>query len=181
MLIRATDSVLLVIDIQERLLPAVYNPARILENASLLLNAAQACEVPVILTEQYPQGLGRTVPELASLAGNSPFIEKMHFSCMEDNDFHSCITQLDRKQAVLLGMEAHVCVLQTAESLLESGFDVFVVSDAIASRTPGNEVASVTRLDSAGARIVTSEMVVFEWLGKAGTPVFKKLLPLIKK
>lgn len=180
MLIRAKDSVLVVIDIQERLVPAMQAPARTLRNASLLLSAAEACAVPAILTEQYPQGLGPTVAEIARLAGKSPVIEKLHFSCMEDSDFHSRFTALDRKQAVLTGMEAHVCVVQTAASLIEAGYEVFVVSDATASRTIESEAACITRLNSSGASIVTTEMVVFEWLGKAGTPAFKKLLPLIK-
>ncbi|MFK8083121.1 MAG: hydrolase [Granulosicoccus sp.] len=180
MLIRARDSVLLVIDIQERLVPAMQAHACMLQNASLLLKAARACNVPTIVTEQYPQGLGRTVPEIASLTNDCPVFEKMYFSCMQDSAFRKSFVKLDRKQAVLVGVEAHVCVLQTAESLVESGYDVFVVSDATASRTGESKAACITRLNASGASIVTSEMVVFEWLGKAGTPAFKELLPLIK-
>lgn len=181
MLIRAKDSVLVVIDMQERLVPAMQAPARTLKNARLLLTAARACDVPALLTEQYPKGLGATVPEIATAAGDSPIIEKMHFSCMEDPVFHDRFTQLDRKQAVVAGMEAHICVVQTAASLIENGYEVFVVSDATASRTTESERACQTRLNASGANIVTTEMVIFEWLGKAGTPAFKSLLPLIKQ
>lgn len=181
MLIRAEASVLLVIDMQERLVPAMQAPAQTLKNARLLLTAAQQCDIPIILTEQYPKGLGRTVPEIAKAAGKSPIIEKLHFSCMEDEQFKTTFTQLNRKQAVIAGMEAHICVVQTAASLIEQGYEVFVVSDATASRTVESETACKTRLNASGAHIVTSEMVVFEWLGKAGTPAFKSLLPLIKQ
>lgn len=180
MLIRANDSVLIVIDIQERLVPAMHAPEGILKNASLLLNAAKVCRVPAILTEQYPQGLGPTVPEIVKSAGQSPIIEKLHFSCMEDGNFRSHFKSLSRNQAILAGMEAHVCVLQTAGSLIEAGYEVFVVSDATASRSIDNETACINRLNSSSASIVSTEMVVFEWLGKAGTPAFNELLPLIK-
>ena len=180
MLIRATDSALVIIDIQERLVPAMQAPARTLKNVKLLLQAAQVCKVPTLLTEQYPQGLGKTVAEIAKVAGNATVIEKLHFSCMEDKQFQTCFKALNRKQAVLAGMEAHICVVQTAASLLEQGFDVFVVSDATASRTIESETACLRRLNASGVHVVTTEMVVFEWLGKAGSPAFKSLLPLIK-
>jgi len=179
-LIRASDSVLVIIDMQERLVPAMQAPARTLKNAKLLLQSADACTVPVLLTEQYPQGLGNTVPDIAQLAGDAKVIEKLHFSCMEDTQFHSCFSALNRKQAVLAGMEAHICVVQTAASLVEQGYEVFVVSDATASRTLESEKACLTRLNASGVNVVTTEMVIFEWLGNAGSPSFKTLLPLIK-
>lgn len=180
MLIRAQDSILVVIDMQERLVPAMQAPARTLRNASLLLEAATACKVPAILTEQYSKGLGPTVHDIAIVARTAPVIEKLHFSCMEEEKFLHTFRKLDRKQAVLAGMEAHICVVQTAASMIEAGYEVFVVSDATASRTIESETACITRLNASGASIVTTEMVVFEWLGKAGTPAFKQLLPLIK-
>ncbi|MFK7856626.1 MAG: hydrolase [Granulosicoccus sp.] len=180
MLIRASDSILVVIDIQERLVPAMQAPARTLKNTKLLLQAAQACEVPTLLTEQYPQGLGPTVTDIANVAKDAPVIEKLHFSCMEDEKFENSFTSLNRKQAVLAGMEAHICVVQTAASMVEQGYEVFVVSDATASRTIESETACLTRLNASGVSIVTTEMVIFEWLGRAGTPAFKSLLPLIK-
>ena len=180
MLIRAKDSVLVVIDVQERLVPAVQAPARTLRNTQTLLAAARECAVPVILTEQYPEGLGSTVPEIAAAAAGAAIIPKMHFSCMEEEGFAEAFRALGRKQAVLVGMEAHICVVQTAASLLEEGYDVFVVSDATASRTLESEQACLARMAASGAHVVTTEMVVFEWLGKAGTPAFKRLLPAIR-
>ena len=180
MLIRAADSALIVIDMQERLVPAMQAPARTIKNASLLIKAARTVGVPTLLTEQYPKGLGPTVREIQAVAGDSPVLSKMHFSCMEDRDFAAAFRGLGRRQAVISGMEAHICVVQTAASLMEEGVEVFVVSDASASRSVESEKACLDRLSAAGAGIVTTEMVVFEWLGQAGTQAFKELLPLIK-
>lgn len=180
MLIRAKDSVLVVIDVQERLVPAMQAPARTLHNTKLLLAAAKINHVPVILTEQYPKGLGHTVPEIKQAAGDSIIIPKMHFSCMEDSNFAETFRSMGAKQAILVGMEAHICVVQTAASLVEEGYEVFVVSDATASRTIESENACLERLSASGVSIVTTEMVVFEWLGQAGTKAFKELLPHIK-
>ena len=180
MLIKADESVLIVIDMQERLVPAMLAPARTLRNATLLVEVAREMSVPVMLTEQYPAGLGRTMPELSKAARDFPVFEKMHFSCMEDAAFAAALKRLGRRQIVLAGMEAHICVVQTAASLLETDHEVFVVSDATASRSIESEQACLQRLGAAGVGIVTSEMVVFEWLGKAGTPAFRKMLPKIK-
>jgi len=170
-----------VIDMQERLVPAMQSPARTLKNAKLLLTAAHESGVPVILTEQYPEGLGQTMPDILKAAGGAMIIPKVHFSCMEDDGFSGAFKSFGRRQAVLAGMEAHICVVQTAASLMEEGYEVFVVSDATASRTSESENACLQRLSASGAGIVTTEMVVFEWLGKAGTPAFRKLLPHIKQ
>jgi nicotinamidase-related amidase len=180
MLIRSKDCILVVIDMQQRLVPAMLAPARTLRNAALLIETARELDIPVLLTEQYPKGLGPTMEDIAGPAGDSPVFEKIHFSCMEDKSFANHLTGLGRSQVVLAGMEAHICVVQTAASLLEAGYEVFVASDATASRTADSEQACLQRLNAAGVGIVTSEMVVFEWLGKAGTPAFKKILPKIK-
>ncbi|HUS53106.1 MAG TPA: hydrolase [Thermohalobaculum sp.] len=182
MLIHTEDSCLIVIDMQERLVPAMQAPARTIRNARVLMTAAQELAVPVLLTEQYPAGLGPTVPELANAAAsaNAIILPKMHFSCMEDPGFAAAFKATGRKQAVVAGMEAHICVLQTAVSLMDQDYEVFVVTDATSSRTLESEKACLDRLQACGAGIVTTEMVVFEWLGRAGTPAFKALLPLIK-
>lgn len=180
MLIRASDSALIVIDMQERLVPAMMAPARTIHNARLLLQAAAKTDVPTLLTEQYPKGLGSTIPDIKNVAGDSEIIPKMHFSCMEDTGFAVSFKALGRKQAILAGMEAHICVVQTAASLVEAGYEVFDVSDATASRTLDSEAACLTRLNAGGVSIVTTEMVIFEWLGMAGTAAFKEMLPLIK-
>lgn len=179
MLIRADESALVVIDMQDRLVPAMQAPARTIRNTRTLLAGANEMSVPVLMTEQYPQGLGHTVPELTPPPG-AQVLPKMHFSCMEDAGFAAAFRALGRRQAVLAGMEAHICVVQTAASMLEEGIEVFVVSDATASRTLDSEEACIRRLLAIGAGIVTTEMVVFEWLGRAGTPAFKAMLAHIK-
>lgn len=178
MLIRAQDSALIVIDMQERLVPAMQAPARTIRNTRTLLAGAKEMHVPIVMTEQYPAGLGPTVPELRE--PEAKVLSKMHFSCMEDETFATYFRSLGRKQAVIAGMEAHICVVQTAASMIEEGFEVFVVSDATASRTLESEEACIARLNACGAGIVTTEMVIFEWLGKAGSPAFKKMLQFVK-
>lgn len=180
MLIRAAESALIVIDMQERLVSAMQAPARTIRNARRLIAAAREMDVPVMLTEQYPKGLGRVVREISEVADGAPAFEKLHFSCMEDASFASAFRALGRRQAVIAGMEAHICVMQTAASLMEEDYQVFVVSDATASRTMESERACIERLGALGAGIVTTEMAVYEWLGKAGTPAFKRILQLVK-
>lgn len=179
MLIRASESVLCVVDMQERLVPAMQAPARTLRNTQTLIRVAEKIGVPILLTEQYPEGLGRTVREIRDIT-DAPAIEKLHFSCMEDPAFNAAFHKLGRRQVILTGMEAHICVMQTAASLMEAEQEVFVVSDATASRTLESEQACLARLGGSGAGIVTTEMVVFEWLGRAGTSTFKEALRLIK-
>jgi len=180
MLIKPEESCLIVIDMQERLVPAMQAPARTIKNAGILIQAAKRLDVPILLTEQYPKGLGSTVPDLAKQLDGVPVLEKVHFSCMKDAPFVSRFREVNRKQAVIAGMEAHICVLQTGVSLMEEGYQIFVVTDATSSRTTESEKACLDRLGAAGAGIVTTEMVVFEWLGKAGTPEFRDLLKLMK-
>ena len=136
MLIHADTSCLIVIDMQERLVPAMQAPARTIGNARTLIAAATELAVPVLLTEQYPKGLGATVPELAraAAAAHATILPKMHFSCMEDQDFAAAFKATGRNQAVIAGMEAHICVLQTAVSLMDQGTEVFVVTDATLRR-----------------------------------------------
>lgn len=179
LLIRADESALVVIDMQERLVPAMQAPARTIRNTRTLMAGAQEMQVPILMTEQYPEGLGRTVRELTPPEG-TPVLPKMHFSCMEDAGFAAAFRALGRRQAVITGMEAHICVVQTAASMIEEGIEVFVVSDATASRTLESERACAERLSAIGAGIVTTEMVVFEWLGRAGTPAFKRMLTYVK-
>jgi len=180
MLIKPEQSCLIVIDMQERLVPAMQAPARTIKNAGVLIQAAKRLGIPTLLTEQYSKGLGPTVKDLKTLADGVPIIEKLHFSCMKDDGFAHQFRSLNRKQVVIAGMEAHICVLQTAVNLMGEGYQIFVVTDATSSRTIDSEKACLDRLGAAGAGIVTTEMVVFEWLCKAGTEEFKELLPLVK-
>lgn len=180
MLIRADSSCLLVVDIQDRLAPVMAEPEKVVGNTALLLKAASRLDVPVLVSEQYPAGIGHTVSELTDLLARGCVVEKMHFSCLGEDAYRRRLETFGRPQAVVAGIEAHVCVLQTTEDLLAAGHDVFVVADATSSRKRSNHEAALERLQSAGARIVTTEMVLFEWLAKAGTAAFKDIIPLIK-
>ena len=180
MLIKPEDSCLVVIDIQDKLVPAMQAPAKVIRNTALLMKAAERLGIPILMTEQYPRGLGRIVPQLQDVAPSAQVIEKIHFSCMHEEAFREAFLATGRKQAVITGMEAHICVMQTGADLMEQGFEIFVVTDATSSRTLESEKACLDRLGASGAGIVTTEMVVFEWLGRAGTDAFKELLPLIK-
>jgi len=179
MLIKIEQSALLVIDIQERLAPAMQGIDDVIKNTKTLLRAATLLEAPVLVSEQYPKGLGITVPDLRPMISEGT-IEKISFSCMGEADFAERFTSLGRGQAVVAGIESHVCVLQTVMDLLASGIQVFVVSDATSSRTTANCELALRRMQAAGAEIVSTEMVVFEWLGHAGTDAFRELSRLIK-
>lgn len=180
LLCQSEQSQLVLIDLQTKLCAAMPAAAmaRTEKNAGILLQAATMLEVPVLLTEQYPQGLGGTLPALLQLTAVSP-VHKMAFSAYHAPKFKARLSQ-DKPQIVLAGMEAHICLLQTALHLLAQGRQVFVVEDAIISRNPDNQVNAVNRLKSAGCIITNTESVVFEWLGHAEHPAFKAISRLIK-
>ncbi len=181
MLINAEESFLLVIDIQEKLLPTMHDPDQVVANTSILIKAAARLSVPVLVSEQYPKGLGATVGEVSSLAPPGAVMDKGYcFSCLGDENLSKRCKELKRPQAVIAGIEAHVCVIQTGMDMLDGGFNVFVVADATGSRTRENHDAALRRLGGAGAEIATTEMVLFEWLKQAGSPEFKELVRLIK-
>ena len=165
---------------QERLVPAMMAPARTIKNTRLLLKAAEKTGVPALLSEQYPQGLGATIPEIQKAAGAAEILPKMHFSCMEDPGFAKAFNSLDRRQAVLTGMEAHICVLQTAIDLLDMDYTVHLPWDAVCSRIDGNRDAAMKFMERAGAIITSSETVAFQILEKAGTSEFKEISSLLK-
>jgi hypothetical protein len=178
--IRRPHAGLAVIDIQEKLLPAIWEKERLLENALLLVRAAGVLGVPLFVTEQYPRGLGPTVPEVASALSGCSALPKTAFSACGAENFVNSLRAKNVSDVILCGMESHVCVTQTCLDLLEQGFRVFVANDAVSSRTPENHRTGLDRMRDAGATIVSAEMAIFELLGKAGTGEFKKILPLLK-
>lgn len=180
MLLAAPETQLLVIDIQARLLPVMLDGARVMHQAGILLQAARRLAIPALITEQYPQGLGPTMPEVMAEAGDVPVLAKMHFSAASDPAIRSRIEAANRPQIVIAGIEAHVCVLQTALTLREAGRQVAVVVDAVSSRHADSVSVALQRLQAAGAELVTTEMCLFEWLGSAAHPDFKSLSRLIK-
>jgi len=172
----ASAATLLLIDLQARLLPVIETREAVIANARRLRDVAVMLEVPLLYTEQNPKGLGATVPEVASNA--APVVRKMTFDATRAADFPA--PAAGRPQLVVSGCEAHICVLQTVLGLLRDGRAVFVVRDAIGSRRNENRDAAIARMERAGAEIVTTEMVVFEWLGSAENPHFKAAAALIK-
>lgn len=179
-LLDAGRSCLLVVDIQAKLNPVMFDPARAVEGARKLLAGAQILGVPVLMTEQYPLGVGRTVEALQDMIPPGCLLEKNTFSCLADETFARRFRDLGRGQAVIAGIEAHICVLQTALQLLHSGVGVYVVADATASRTEDNHRLGLERIRAEGGRVVSVEMVLFEWLKRSGTPEFKQISRLIK-
>ena len=177
---RRTDSLLLVVDLQQKLAPAIHNAERVIANSVRLLEAAGQLAIPAFISEQYVRGLGPSVDAIQNIAVNAKFFEKTHFSCTAEPGILELLHAPKRPQVILTGTEAHVCVLQTAFGLLAAGFEVFLVADATSSRTPENHSAAIERMRAGGISVVTSEMVLFEWLHQAATDDFRALLPLIK-
>jgi nicotinamidase-related amidase len=171
-LIDARRSLLLVIDFQERLLPVIHEHERLLANVTWLVRAAQKIGIPVAAVEQYPKGLGRTVKGVRELLPDGAVAPKVHFSAIAAQCFAN-LPGADRAQIVLVGTETHVCLLQTALELLEEGKEVYVVADAVGSRRVADRDLALARMRQEGVRIVTREMVVFEWLAEAATPLFR--------
>jgi nicotinamidase-related amidase len=184
-LLSAAESLLLLVDVQERLIPHVSGGETVTANCNRLARAAGLFGVPVTVTEQYPKGLGPTVPELASLFAGADAIpankaEKLRFSAAEATGWPPAGEREDgRHQVVLAGVETHVCVLQTAFDLLSQGYRVSVVADAAGSRRDLDRDAALARLRDGGATVTTTESVLFEWCEAAGTDQFKKVRELV--
>jgi nicotinamidase-related amidase len=180
MLMRAEKSCLLIVDVQERLAPVMTDPRRVIHGCSVLMRSASKLDVPILVSEQYPQGIGPTLFDLREWLPEGGTFAKTHFSCADEPAILQRLADSQRPQVVLAGIEAHICVLQTAFGLRDKGFEVFVVADASASRRPESEEAAWARLRQGGVSVVSTEMVLFEWLRVAGTPQFKELVALVK-
>ena len=176
MRLEAEQSLVLLIDIQIKLAPAIVESKQLQQAALWVLEIAEQLKIPVLATEQYPQGLGETLPVLRSLVPEQAIFSKMYFSALRETHIQQAITAQQRQQVVLMGTESHVCVLQTALDLLSAGYQVFVVEAAVGSRTLKDKSLALSRLQQAGAVIVSLEMLAFEWLDKAGTTEFNTLL-----
>ena len=175
-----TLAAVLVVDIQERMVAAMESAllARMLNRAVALLQGAQALGLPVLVTEQYPKGLGRTIEQIASaLPEGAPVIEKIEFSCAVPEVMERL---KERRQVLLCGMEAHVCVFQTARDLLEKGWVPYLCADALLSRTAEDRQIGLERARELGAVVTTVECALFDMLGKAGTPEFKRVSAAVR-
>ncbi len=181
-LLKAADSVLLLVDIQEKFRPTIAGMEALIDRSEILVRSAMRLGIPVLATEQYPKALGDTVPELRErLPDKQAYFPKLRFSSYGCDALRQSLEASKRKQVLLAGIETHVCVLQTGLEMLAAGFSVYVVSDAVSSRSLADREAALRRLEKHGAELITSEMAVFEWLREAGTPEFKELQSLIKQ
>lgn len=173
------DSALVVIDVQERLLPLIDRGPLVVWNIGRLIRAAKVLGVPVLGTEQYPKGLGPTVAELRELLGALP--SKLMFSCRECSELFDRLRAADRHKVLVVGIEAHVCIQQSVLDLLAEGFRVYVPVDAVGSRFEVDYQAALRRMESAGAVLTSTEAVLFEWCEVAGTPEFKAISAIVRE
>jgi nicotinamidase-related amidase len=173
---------LIVIDIQEKLLPPIWEKERLVRNAQLLIRLAGILKIPSLVTTQYNKGLGKTVPEVAALLPDAPSVDKLMFSCFGSDVFCNLIKRLpgQRTTVLLCGMETHICVMQTALGALREGYLVHVAADAVSSRTELNWRVGLERMRAAGAILSSTEMIMYELLRSSGAPAFKELLPYLK-
>jgi nicotinamidase-related amidase len=178
----AEQCALVVVDIQEKLLPPIFEKERLVRNSQLLIRLAGILRIPALLTTQYCKGLGKVVAEIASLLPEATPMDKLEFSCFGSEQFTAALKALPgRRNTVLLcGMETHICVMQTALGALEHGYHVHVASDAVSSRSEWNWKIGLLRMRDAGAVISSTEMMLYELLRSSGTPSFKELLPYLK-
>lgn len=173
------NTLLLIIDIQERLAPVVRQEKEVIENNKILIKTANTLNIPIIVTEQYPKGLGPTVREVKDSLQDAKIFEKISFTACTEEVMES-LEGHGRKKIIITGMETHVCVFQTARDLLDKGYQVFLVADGVSSRTKENYKNSLELMRDMGALISNTETIVFDLLKKAGTPEFKALSKLIK-
>jgi nicotinamidase-related amidase len=179
--LRTEDCILGIIDIQEKLLPPIHEKERLVRNSQLLIRLANMVGLPVVLTTQYSKGLGQTVPEIASLLPKIKPLDKLEFGCFGNGEFCSAISLLAGRNTLLLcGMETHICVMQTALGALNQGLQVHVAADAVGSRAELNWKLGLERMREAGCVISSTEMMIYELLGKSGSPAFKEILQYLK-
>jgi nicotinamidase-related amidase len=176
------ECVLFVVDIQEKLLPPIFNREQLVRNSQLLIRLANILHLPIIATTQYSRGLGGTVPEIASLLDGTPTFDKLEFSCFGSDQFCDALKSLpgSRNTALVCGMETHICVMQTVLAALNKGYLVHVASDAVGSRAEWNWQVGLKRMGAAGAVISSTEMMMYELMRASGTPVFKEMLKHLK-
>ena len=177
--LEADQCALIVVDIQEKLLPPIFQKEELVRNAKLLIRAAALLKIPALMSTQYAKGLGQTAPEIASLLPETEAIDKDQFSCFGSDAFCTLLKRLPGKRNSLLlcGMESHICVTQTALGALREGYLVHVASDAVSSRTDWNWKIGLERMRVAGAVISSTEMMIYELMRSSSSPAFKELLP----
>ncbi len=180
MKLKAKDTFLLIVDVQERLARVMERREQVEGSINVLIKLANLMDMPIVLTQQYTKGLGPTVEALADNLKGTESVEKIDFSCCQEDNFIKAINAAGRKNVILTGMESHICVLQTAVDLLEMGYNVHVPWDAVCSRVDGNRDRALGFMEKAGAIITSSEAAAFQILGKAGTPEFKEISAMLR-
>ena len=180
MRLRRDESFLLVVDVQQKLAPHVEGHERVIRKSGALIRAARALGLPVLMSEHCPDQIGETVPSLRSLIDGKDVVRKTHFSCADQPEALERFNALKRRQVVVCGMEAHVCVMQTVLGLKDRGFEPLLVGDAVGSRRTEDCTTAIDRMRAAGCAIGTAEMTMFEWMGRADIPEFRELLGIIK-
>ncbi|MDR3615161.1 MAG: hydrolase [Candidatus Obscuribacterales bacterium] len=179
-LLTAENSLLLIIDVQEKFREHIHNFQETMHNIVVMAKGAKLLDVPVFVTEQYPHGLGKTVKEIAEVVELAQEFEKTAFSCCQDSNFNEALKKASKQQIVVCGIEAHVCVSQTVLDLLHMGYRVHVVVDAVSSRSLENKNRGLQKMQTAGALMTTVEMSLLELVGDSAKPVFKGVQRLIK-
>ena len=165
---------------QEKLLPHIHNTDEVKNNCIKLIKGLNALDVPIIFTQQYTKGLGETVPEIAKTVENFSYIEKSAFSCYRETDFIKALNKSGKRNIIIMGVESHVCVLQTALDLIYNNFNPVVVTNAIGSRKPEDKEVAIWRMRDVGSIMTTCESILFELCKKAGTEEFKTISKLVK-
>ena len=179
-MISRTNAVLVIIDIQGNLAQAMFDKENLFANTVKLIRGIKALNLPIIITEQIPQKLGPTLPQVAAELGSFNPIAKESFSCWDEENFKQALEASGRMHIVLIGIECHVCVYQTALDLIANGYNVHLVADAVSSRTPENRQIGIDAMKSAGAHITSTEMVLFELLRTAADPKAKEFFKIVK-
>lgn len=174
------NAVLVVIDIQGKLAQLMYQKQMVFDNAQRIIKGAQILEVPIIVTEQNPKGLGPTIPEIAALFPQFQPVSKLSFSCCAETGFSQALMTLKRKQVLISGIEAHVCVYQTSLDLVALGYEVHVLADVVSSRTAENREIALQRMRDEGVKITSTEMALFELLRTAEAPRFRDVSRIVK-
>jgi nicotinamidase-related amidase len=181
--LQRADSLLVIIDVQEKLMPVISGAEAVVQNLERLVRGFHVLDIPIVVTEQYTKGLGSTVPELRDVlkatVGYAP-VEKSCFSAYGCGEFLSALRLARRKQIIVAGVETHVCVYQTVKDLTEAGYEVSLIADAVSSRTPENRDIAIRRMVSDGSKLSSTEMALFELVGNSGTDEFRAVSKLIR-
>lgn len=179
--LRKDDTFLMVIDLQEPLMAVIWERDRVVTNTLILMEAAEALGLPIVVTAQNRDRLGNLIPEVLSrVAPGAEILNKMTFSCMRDEAIAAAVAELGRSQALICGVETHVCIHQTVHDLLAMGYRPHVAADAVSSRRQSNWVVALSRMEQSGITVTSTEMALYEMMERAGTPEFRRILPIVR-